>query len=84
MYYLLKGLRCEEEKTLGKTFHKKHPSKKTNTHFRHLFNHIVSSRRHAAVRRFNPPEADKGLIPRRLRRHNVFVDTPLLCGGVVH
>ena len=33
---------------------------------------------------FNPPEADKGLIPRRLRRYNVFVDTPLLCGGVVH
>jgi len=32
----------------------------------------------------NPPEADKGLIPRRLRRYNVFVDTPLLCGGVVH
>jgi len=32
----------------------------------------------------NPPEADKGLIPRRLRRYNAFVDTPLLCGGVVH
>ena len=34
--------------------------------------------------KFNPPEADKGLIPRRLRRCNVFVETPLLCGGVVH
>ncbi len=33
---------------------------------------------------FNPPEADKGLIPRRLRRFNAFVDTPLLCSGVVH
>ena len=33
---------------------------------------------------FNPVEADKGLIPRRLRRFNAFVDTPLLCGGVVH
>jgi hypothetical protein len=33
---------------------------------------------------FNPPEADKGLIPRRLRRYNVFVDTTLPCGGVVH
>jgi hypothetical protein len=32
----------------------------------------------------NPPEADKGFIPRRLRRYNAFVDTPLLCGGVVH
>jgi hypothetical protein len=25
---------------------------------------------------FNPPEEDKGLIPSRLRRYNVFVDTP--------
>jgi hypothetical protein len=33
---------------------------------------------------FNPPEADKGLIPRRLRRYNAFVDTPRLCGGAVH
>ncbi|MBW1942635.1 MAG: hypothetical protein JRJ51_07355 [Deltaproteobacteria bacterium] len=32
----------------------------------------------------NPPEADKGFIPRRLRRFNAFVDTPLLCSGVVH
>jgi len=32
---------------------------------------------------FNPPEAQV-LIPRCLRRYNAFVDTPLLCGGVVH
>jgi hypothetical protein len=32
----------------------------------------------------NPPEADKGFIPCRLRRYNDFVDTPLLCGGAVH
>ena len=25
-----------------------------------------------------------GLIPRRFRRYNAFVDTTLLCGGVVH
>jgi hypothetical protein len=34
--------------------------------------------------RFDPPKADKGLIPRCLRRYNAFEDTPLLCGGVVH
>jgi hypothetical protein len=26
----------------------------------------------------------RGLIPRRLRRFIAFIDTPLLCGGVVH
>ena len=31
-----------------------------------------------------PPEADKGLIPRRLRSCNAFLDTPLLCSGVVY
>jgi hypothetical protein len=35
-------------------------------------------------RLLNPPEADKGFIPRRLRLYNAFSDTPLLCGGVVH
>jgi hypothetical protein len=39
---------------------------------------------YAEYQRFNPPEADKDLIPRRLRRYIAFVDTPLLCGGVVH
>ena len=33
---------------------------------------------------FNQPEADEGLIPRRLRRFIAATDTPLLCGGVVH
>jgi hypothetical protein len=31
---------------------------------------------------FNAPEADKGLIPRRPGRYNVFLDTPLLRAGV--
>jgi hypothetical protein len=37
----------------------------------------------AYFKNFNPPEAVKGLIPRRLWRYNAFVDTPLLYGGVV-
>ena len=32
----------------------------------------------------NPPEADKGFIPRCLRSYNAIVDIPLLRGGAVH
>ncbi|MCF8233619.1 MAG: hypothetical protein K9G67_01770 [Bacteroidales bacterium] len=32
----------------------------------------------------NPPEADKGFIPRPLGRFNIPLNTPLLCGGVVY
>jgi hypothetical protein len=33
---------------------------------------------------FSPPKADKGLFPRRWGRYMAFIDTPVLCGGVVH
>ena len=33
---------------------------------------------------FNPPEADKGLIPHRLRRYKAVVDTWPFSGSVGH
>jgi hypothetical protein len=33
---------------------------------------------------FNPPEADKGLIPRPLGRINITDGYPVACSGVVH
>jgi len=33
--------------------------------------------------KFNPSKADKGLMPRRLRRYRAFIGTPLLCDGVL-
>jgi len=31
-----------------------------------------------------PPNAGKNLIFRRFRRFNAFLDTPLLCSGIIH
>jgi len=33
---------------------------------------------------FNPPEADKGIIPRSLWRNNIPIDTQSDYSGVVH
>jgi hypothetical protein len=33
---------------------------------------------------FNPPEADKGLIPRPLGRIKITAGYPVACSGVVH
>ena len=45
------------------------------------FSNCVSSRVYTA---FESARGGRGIIPRRLRRLIAFIDTPLLCGGVVH